>query len=184
MACSLTAAFVLASNPLQTDQQSTSSSASDMGKTVTITGCLRSGTSPNSYVLNNVMSSDMSRQSYQRGKDQSENQTHGEYGDQGWNRSTDTPDLQHSAQSGSTPSEMARAETSYTLIPGKQVDLKSHIGQKVEVTGMMAEASSQMSPNRTPSTTERSSANHDTHWMSGQPHFKVSSIRQLSGSCQ
>ena len=140
MVCSLALAAGQYGDQPQASPQ-TAPSSSSMGKSVTIIGCLQSGTEPNSYVLSNAMPSDTSQQSQIRSE--------------------------------RTPSEMARTEDSYTLIPEGRVDLKKHVGHKVEVTGKVAEKSS-----RTSAQTEQSSE------MTGHPHFKVASIREIAQSCQ
>ncbi len=100
-----------------------------------ITGCLQTGSEPNTYILNNVS---MSR-----------------------------------SRTGGTPNEMARTETSYKLIPEGNLDLKDHIGHKVEVTGMLKkeEKSSEYSSSSSPS------------GMSQTPELRVSSIRHISEKC-
>lgn len=185
---SLAVAYAQAPDQPQTDEQSPPSS-SNMDRNVTVTGCLQQGTEPNSFVLYNVTPSDMSQQSYQRENDNSQiqNQARGDYNNQTRSQDVtpDTQNLQDQDQSGTTPSEMARTETSYTLIPDGRVDLKSHIGQRVEVSGKMSESSSrtnQTSRATTPS--GQSSSMHSSTEITGQPQFKVSSIRQLSQSCQ
>lgn len=72
------------------------------------------------------------------------------------------------------PSEMARTENSYRLIPEGKVDLKKHVGHKVEVTGKMAKKSSMTSMSK-----EQPSE------MTGHlQHFKVTSVREIAQSCQ
>ena len=64
--------------------------------------------------------------------------------------------------SSESPNKMARSVTSYKLIPDRNVDLKDHIGHKVEVTGSLMHGSY--------------SETNET------PEFRVSSIRHLSAT--
>jgi len=121
-------------------QTRSSSMGSEKGNKTTLTGCLQTGSEPNTYMLNNVS---MSRN-----------------------------------RSGSTPSEMARAETSYKLIPEGSVDLKDHVGHKVEVTGMLEHAEMSMEH----STSGESSSSYSNK-SSEVPEIKVSSIRHISATC-
>ncbi len=73
------------------------------------------------------------------------------------------------SRSSRTPSEMARAETSYKLIPEDSVDLKDHVGHKVEVTGTLEN--------------QESSMEHSSPSANETPELKVSSIRHISPTC-
>lgn len=109
---------------------------------ITLTGCLRAGSSPNSFMLDNATPSEMSGQS--------------EY---------------HSEGQSSSPSELARTETDYMLIPEGRVDLQSHVGKKVEVKGEMIGSGAETT---TTQPTERGGS---------QPQVMVRSIREVAQSC-
>jgi|WetSurMetagenome_2_1015567.scaffolds.fasta_scaffold159897_2 hypothetical protein len=188
--CSLAVAFTQSSEQQQTDQRSAPSSTSSMGKTVTITGCLQPGTAPNSYVLNNVMSSDMTQQSYLPDNHQPEvrepNQGRADSSDpdQNLDRTADDQNI-NKQQRESVPSQMARTETSYVLIPDNHLDLKSHLGQRVEAIGQMTEGELNTPESSKDSTsTKQSSSSQGATGMNWQLRFKVSSIRQISPTCQ
>lgn len=141
----------------ETDQQNMPSS-SEAGRKIKISGCLQSGSEPNSYVLNNATPSGMSQPSSQ---------------DSGQSRSQ--------ADMGMDPSELARTQTSYTLVPEGNVNLENMVGKKVEVTGKMIQSdygSSATDPSG------RTSPSHSSTEMSGEPKFQVSSIRQIGQSCR
>ncbi len=76
------------------------------------------------------------------------------------------------------PSEMARTEPSYKLIPEGDIDLKDHIGHKVEVTGMLM--NEEREGNESSSSGSSSSSYSQT---SGTPELKVSAIRHLATTC-
>jgi hypothetical protein len=109
-----------------TNQTSTSSSRnsgearSSAKGSVTLTGCLQAGTEPNTFVLNNVSESGAQSSAHSR-----ESQSTSQAGSTG-------------SSSDRNPSEMARTDTSYVLVPNnKKMDLSQHIGQRVEVTGSL-----------------------------------------------
>jgi len=167
--CSLAVAVAQSPDQPQTGQQ-TAPSSSHIGKNITVTGCLRAGTEPNSYVLHNVTPSDMSQQSSQRDSN---------YPDR------DPSQIQDESRVDTMPSEMAKTEDSYTLIPDGRVDLKSHVGERVEVTGKMSESTSRTEQSsRATTPAGQSSSIHSSTEMTGQAQFKVSSIRRISQSCQ
>jgi hypothetical protein len=118
--------------------QPATSSSAQMEKSVTLTGCLAAGKDPGTFVLRSVTKSGMNQGQSSQNK------------------------------SGAKPSELAKTEPSYALIPEGKVDLKSHLGHKVEVTGMIAESSK---------------SNTSTE-MTGQAELKVSSIRHISSTCK
>lgn len=167
-ACSLMLA-AQSQDQMQTDQQNTPSSSRQMDqqqmnqKSVTLTGCLQPGTDPNTYILSGVTPSDMNDQSSESQGQEDQDQS----------------------QSGNMPSELARGENTYTLIPDGRVDLRSHVGQRVEVTGKIMESTSRMNQSsRATTPSGQSSTMHSQTEMTGQPQFRVSSIRQISDSCQ
>lgn len=83
------------------------------------------------------------------------------------------------SQPGDMPSGLARTEMSYSLIPEGNVNLQRHIGKKVEITGTMSEMSS---PSRPAAPSGQSSARSGIE--ADHPQIKVSSIRELPGSCE
>jgi hypothetical protein len=181
--CSLAVAVAQAPDQPQTDQQ-TAPSSSTMGKNLTMTGCLQAGTEPNTYVLFNATPSDMNQSSrndeiYDQSQSRRDidSQRHAE------DRTPDDQNLQ--SQSGTMPSEMARTENSYTLIPDGRVDFKSHVGQRVEVTGKISETTARTNQSSKATTPAgQSSSIHSSTEMTGQPQLRVSSIRQISQTCQ
>ncbi len=187
LACSV--ALAAAQSQDQDQQNTPPSSSSQMGKNVTLTGCLEQGTEPNSFVLNNVNMSELNQQSqYQRRSDQSQDQN---IPDQSQAQSNEPDQNQaqdqsgYESQSGSMPSELARTETSINVIPEGNLDLSSHVGQRVQVTGKISETTTrtnQSSRATTPS--GQSSEMHSSTQMSGQHQLQATSIRQISGSCQ
>jgi hypothetical protein len=183
LTCSLAVAVAQSQDQPQTDQQNTPFS-SQTGKNVTLTGCLQPGTDPNTYMLNDVTPGDQESSQQQGYNDQG--QARADFPHQ--NREDRTADDQSQEQNQSQsnmPSEMARTESSYMLIPEGRVDLRSHVGQRVEVSGKMIQTTSrtnQISRATTPS--GQSSSMHSSTEMSGQPQFRVSSVRQISQSCQ
>jgi len=189
LACSVALAAAQSQDQPQSDQQNTPySSSSQMGKNVTLTGCLEQGAEPNSFVLNKANLSDQNRSSYRERSDQSQSQQ--DYPDQ--EAQSNNPDsteptdqIQSQTDSGNLPSEMARAESSYALIPEGRVDLKSHIGHRVEVTGKIMESSSEMTQSSTATTPSGQwSTMKSTTEVTGQPQLRVSSIRHISDTCQ
>ena len=117
--------------------------ASEKGKSVKLTGCLESGSEPNTYMLKNVSMAD-------------------------------------SGSSGA-PNEMARSESSFRLIAEGNVNLKDHVGHKVEVTGIESESSSESSMEGSESSA--SSPSSSSYGTSTTPELKVSSIRHISTTC-
>src|SRR5512138_2506700 len=95
---------------MQTDKTRTENRSTAKGS-IKVTGCLAAGTEPNTFMLNNVSES-------------------------GSQTSSNTSRSQSQANPSSTPSEMARTDSSYVLVASnKKIDLSKHIGQRVEVTG-------------------------------------------------
>jgi hypothetical protein len=92
------------------------SSKSKASQDVKLVGCLAEGTSPDTFVLNNV-----------------ENQTAG----------MEHPKSEQTGTSGQEPS--SQASMTVQLVAGKNVDLKKHIGHKVEIRGTMEPMDNQSS---------------------------------------
>lgn len=74
------------------------------------------------------------------------------------------------SESGQTPDQMARAESSYMLIPDANVQLRKHIGEKVQVTGMPAQMGGQSTQSPSSGTSQPT-------------QFRVSSIKKIASSC-
>ena len=74
------------------------------------------------------------------------------------------------------PSEMARTESSYKLIPEGRVDLKDHVGHKVEVTATPMQKESSMENSESGEYSTSTSGN-------SVPELRVSSIRHVSTTC-
>lgn len=162
LTCSLALGVAQDPNQPQVDQQ-TSPSSSEQAKNVTIVGCLQQGVEADSYVLNNAQKGDMGQQTYQ-GQDQT--QPEGERPDQ-------------------TPSELARTQDSYKLVPDARVDLKNYVGQRVEISGEIIHSADSKTVESTQSTTPSGqSSSGRTETISGQQHLRVSSVKALGGACQ
>ncbi len=85
-----------------------------------------------------------------------------------------------------TGGTVTSTSTSYILVPGEKVELKTHVGHKVEVTGMMIPAGDSKTTTKTkieregaPDTTVKEKTKVD----SDRPHFRVLSVKQLSEPC-
>jgi len=79
------------------------------------------------------------------------------------------------SRSSGAPNEMARTETSYKLIPEGNVNLKDHVGHKVEITGTPAKEESSMGTS--------TSSSGEYSGTSSSPELKVSSIRHIAKTC-
>jgi len=122
-------AFAFAARTQTGQMQGTSSQ--ERSQKAKFTGCLQSGTTPESFTLNNVKVAQ--------------------------------------TRTGKTPSRMARAESSYTLLPDSRVNLARHVGHEVEITGSLMNAPTS------------SSGKSDQ----GQnAEIRVSSIRHISDTCR
>lgn len=165
----------------QTDEQSNPSAHSQTSSDrITVTGCLQQGTSPNTYVLNHAMPSNASS-SYGGQTDQ--DQARADMNQNQNNPDMNMPSDQNQAQ---MPSEEARTENnSYVLIPGSNVDLKSHIGHQVEITGKMMEGgTTTRSSQRSTTPTGQMSQSQSRTESGNQPEIKVMSIRHIAEACQ
>jgi hypothetical protein len=182
LACGV--ALLSAQTPSQSDQnhpgsQSGTSSSQAAGDnrsakgSVKLTGCLQAGTEPNTFVLNNAseatgsQSSAGSPGSTNPGSQSSQSGSGSQAGSMGSN---------------TNPSEMARTDMSYVLIPNnKKMDLSQHIGQRVEVTGSVVPGhgkSGASSSGSADSSGTMGSAGSMAHMQ-----LKVRSIRQVSSTC-
>jgi hypothetical protein len=75
--------------------------------------------------------------------------------------------------------------TTYALVPGDRVEIQSHVGQKVEVTGMLVPAGESRTETRTKTEREGapdSNSRETTKTKSNMPQFRVMSIKNV-GSC-
>jgi hypothetical protein len=85
-----------------------------------------------------------------------------------------------------TGGTITTTSTSYILVPGEKIELESHVGHKVEVTGMLIPAGEWKTETKTK--VEREGAKDTTtketsKGQSDQPHFRVLSVKQLSEPC-
>jgi len=81
-----------------------------------------------------------------------------------------------------TAGAVTSSETSYILVPGERVTLTSHVGHKVEVTGMMIPAGE----TKTRTKIEREHGGDTTikeKVDSDRPHFRVISVKELAEPC-
>jgi len=85
-----------------------------------------------------------------------------------------------------TSGTVTTTSTTYALVPGDKVELKSHVGHKVEVTGIMIPAGDSKTESRTkveregaPDTKikEKSKSDND------RPQLRVISVKQLQEPC-
>jgi uncharacterized membrane protein YcgQ (UPF0703/DUF1980 family) len=128
---------------------------------VTIAGCLEKGSAPNSFILNNAG-----------------NMGHGSMGDQGQQEQQgDQGNLNENEnnmgqnQNGSTPSELARTQNSFALVPEGDVNLDNFVGQQVEVTGTV------MPPTAGANTPDQ------MNQAGNQTEIRVASVRPIAKSC-
>jgi len=81
-----------------------------------------------------------------------------------------------------TAGAVTSTETSYVLVPGERVTLTSHVGHKVEVTGMLIPAGE----TKTRTKIEREHGGDTTikeKVNSDHPHFRVISVKELAEPC-
>jgi hypothetical protein len=146
--------------PPQTEKQYPDKKATDArgGKTVTLSGCLREGEEPNTFVLANV-------------------------------DSTALP--QRPAGSPSEPAGTAGASAATAtvkLIGSTDINLKPHVGHKVEVTGMFVpQGQGAKRPTgtagSTPETTSDTTAREREKGAGGEHRLNVRSLKHVSESC-
>jgi len=85
-----------------------------------------------------------------------------------------------------TAGSVTTTSTSYILVPGEKVELQTHVGHKVEVTGMMIPAGEWKTETKTKIEREGEKDTNTkvtTKGDSDQPHFRVISVKQLSEPC-
>jgi hypothetical protein len=81
-----------------------------------------------------------------------------------------------------TGGAITTTSTSYILVPGERVTLTSHVGHKVEVTGMLIPAGE----TKTRTKIEREHGGDTTikeKVDSDRPHFRVLSVKELAEPC-
>jgi len=162
----------------QTDEWSNPSSQSQMSPDrITIKGCLQRGTTPDTYVLNNATSNSSWNRWRSSEKDQEQTSAQGESRPSDDDSRAMNRDENSQGDNPRMPSAEARAENSYVLVPeSENVDLKSHIGHTVEITGEMTERRSADDESQ-----EQAGSSSQT---SNRPEIKVTSIRHISETCQ
>jgi hypothetical protein len=85
-----------------------------------------------------------------------------------------------------TSGAMTTTSTSYILVPGEKVELQTHVGHKVEVTGMLIPAGDWKTETKTKIEREGEKDTNTkvtTKGDSDRPHFRVISVKQLSEPC-
>jgi len=85
-----------------------------------------------------------------------------------------------------TGGTISTTSTSYILVPGEKVELQTHVGHKVEVTGMLIPAGDWKTETKTKIEREGEKDTNTkvtTKGDSDQPHFRVISVKQLSEPC-
>ena len=85
-----------------------------------------------------------------------------------------------------TPADGASSSSSYLLVPGQQVEVQSHVGHKVEVTGMLIPGGDIKTDTET--RIERKDAKdttikEHTESKNAMPQFQVTSIKDLGERC-
>jgi hypothetical protein len=76
--------------------------------------------------------------------------------------------------------------TTYMLVPGERVDMKTQVGHKVEVTGMLIPAGKVTSETKTTVDREDAKDTKSSEKVSTKnpsPQFRVTSIKSLAESC-
>jgi hypothetical protein len=138
----------------------------DDAKAVTFTGCLQSGTEATSFVLAKAVPV------------------------------SKTTSTETATGTTGTPTTTTTTTTTYALIPSETVELKSNVGQKVEVTGLVipaatskdddakikAETKTKIENEKIPDTKVKETAKADVA-RGATPQLKVISIKPLGESC-
>jgi len=76
--------------------------------------------------------------------------------------------------------------TTYMLVPGERVEMQTHVGHKVEVTGMLIPAGKVTSETKTTVDREDAKDTKSSEKVSTKnpsPQFRVTSIKSLAESC-
>jgi hypothetical protein len=85
-----------------------------------------------------------------------------------------------------TGGTVSTTSTSYILVPGEKVELQTHVGHKVEVTGMLIPAGEWKTETKTKIEREGAKDTNTkvtTKGDSDQPHFRVLSVKPLNEPC-
>ncbi len=103
-----------------------------------------------------------------------------------WILTNATTSSAKSTRNNQAPSEMARAESSYVLVPENGIDLSKHVGHRVRVTGNIEEGSSSTSPStsNTGSSSMGSTGTTGTQSSANMTRFDVRTIKHVSNTCQ
>lgn len=139
--------------------QAKSGKSHSSGKSMTLTGCLQSGSSPNTFMLSNV----------------------GENSQSGSNRSS------NSSQTPGAMARSENSGSTYTLIPSGRVNLQNWVGQRVRVTGKISGSSSESMGSSTSSSSSNRGDQNDMSSgssMGSGSEFMVTSVKKVSGTCQ
>jgi hypothetical protein len=167
-------------------QQTPPSSASTPGQsdrtaqTVTVTGCLQSGSGASGSTASSPAGAPAGAPAGQAGATSSSS---GQYI---LANATTGSGSSATGTTGATPpagasSSSASTGKSYKLVGGDSEDLKKYVNSKVEVTGTLDSKSSSSGAGSTGTT---GSAGASSSSMAGSmPTLKVTSVRQVSGSC-
>jgi hypothetical protein len=118
-------------------------------QTVTITGCVREGDTPSSFVLSNVDPSALTPRAGATG-------------------TTGTP---------SAPAASSAGTASVLLAATSDIDLKKHVGHKVEITGTIAPAKPEAGTSGTPAPEADKDKSKAAH------KLNVRSVKHVSESC-
>lgn len=171
--------------PTQTDQKSSMGSEKKMSKTVTLSGCVREGDAPDTYVLANV---DMSRMQ-DAGTPAHGSSPSSSTGSTATGGSTSSSTA--SGTSGTSAGGSIDAANSVRLIGS--ANLKDHVGHQVEVTGTMAPAKDKSKAKGTSGTSSAAGeTTSDTTSHSGSMAkssdknmhtLNVRSVKMVSASC-
>jgi hypothetical protein len=180
----LLAGSLVAAAQSQMDESNPSSQGQMNRDRITVTGCLQQGTSPNTYVLNNATTTPSTSSNM---NDENQNQARADIDQNQTEQGMDQQNQTDQGYNQQMPSAEARAEDSYILIPdaNSHVDLKSHIGHKVEITGkMMSGESKSYTQQRSETPNGQMSQSQSSTHMGNQPEIKVTSIRHIAETCQ
>jgi hypothetical protein len=85
-----------------------------------------------------------------------------------------------------TAGTISTTSTSYILVPGETVELTTHVGKKVEVTGMLIPEGEWKTETKTKIEREGekdTTVKEKTKGDSDRPHFRVLSVKQLNEPC-
>lgn len=154
------------------------------GQTVTVTGCLQSG----SGASGSTASSPTGAPAGQAGATSSSsgqyilaNATMGS-GSSATGTTGATPSAGAATPSAGASSSASTGK-SYKLVGGDSEDLKKYVNSKVEVTGTLDSKSSSSGAGSTGTTGSAGAGASSSSMAGSMPSLKVTSVRQVSGSC-